>query len=71
MRASYSAMMDWLATPKAWLKWSNMVGNQGATHDAAGDESRERDPKRRAEAQTGAGATPWWLATRSGPATLR
>ena len=29
-------------------------GHQRATHDATGDEGREREPKRRAEAQTAA-----------------
>ena len=30
-------------------------GHQGAAHDATGDESEERDPQRRAEAQSAAG----------------
>ena len=42
-------------------------GHQGAVHDATGDESRERDAQRRAEAQCR--RRPWWLATRSGPAS--
>ena len=29
MRASYSAMMSWFGTPKAWLKWSTMVDTRG------------------------------------------
>ena len=38
-------------------------GDQGATHDAAGNEGKKSGPERR-QAQPAAGGRPWWPATK-------
>ena len=50
VRASYSAMMSWFGTRKAWLKWSTMVDTRGR-HMIRQAPSAERDAQRRAKAQ--------------------
>ena len=51
MRVSNSATIRWLKVLKAALSG----GDQGATHDAGGDQGGKGDPKGRVEAQATAG----------------